>query len=849
MNKFNKTIIDEKVFESIKSILGCPKAFNKANKKRKKLIAQRLKDLSLSINYTDIYQKEYIIKDYDKEFKLFKELILKEINTEILRKDSGKLKNKLIKTIKTIIEKIPNSSEINDIDKVLNDVKWNLVFYKITECLIDSVDNVKDFNFNVKINEASSFIFVKKIKETMIMLLTYFIFSKSPLLSHILTIVHDNMKIIDSGKDDIDQMSYQILEIYTRSMSLKSRTIINLDSFKKIKSKKLIEIPSKLAESYIKISHLPEIINPENNYETIDDHIKFNKGVRNGTVNVELSKKTKRALTISQSKKLKVNTEAIKLFKNIDQMEYSCVKNIEMKPFIPLAVLENISNEIKEKSKSIDQKAETLIKNSLYDPKISHKTIQEKIEIIIIENDINQSDIELYLEINKKKKELKSLLKLRSIHNTMIRLAEILEGFPIYYTSSLDYRLRMYPWNYAFGRTSGVHKYLTYDFKSQKVTQRGIEIIQKSLGDNLNKSEEEILVKSDKSSFGAILMKRELDRIDNNPNFKTSVFIELDQKSSVMVFFSLLMGNETLSRMSNVGTDEKSDPAKLLMNASKSFFRNVTDETKEILSSNRKIHKYLMMCFIYNEERRGRLKRCQQYIENYEDCNIIADDYPKFLDRVFNNITSKKNAFNRIISFYLEKSSDPIVLDTLDSSRIKWIIYMKEKNVKDDNKKSKKKSSGKKKYLCPISEEYKSFDSHKLDSESINKSDCIRSFMPGIIHSLDASIMRMLIISIYNNSVKVLNRNNNYVINHVHDCLHYTPSIHDIVIDSIEEVYENSNIHTFLDENLLKNLRKNLMKDHLQEFDDIVSEMKKDGYKPINLKENKINVNNMFVLE
>ena len=48
-------------------------------------------------------------------------------------------------------------------------------------------------------------------------------------------------------------------------------------------------------------------------------------------------------------------------------------------------------------------------------------------------------------------------------------------GFPIYYGTKLDYRTRMYPWEYLLSITTGELKQLLCDFKSKKLTIEGLK--------------------------------------------------------------------------------------------------------------------------------------------------------------------------------------------------------------------------------------------------------------------------------------------------------------------------------------------------------------------------------------
>lgn len=61
------------------------------------------------------------------------------------------------------------------------------------------------------------------------------------------------------------------------------------------------------------------------------------------------------------------------------------------------------------------------------------------------------------------------------VFNSMISVAEIFTGFPLYYKNFLDYRTRLYVYAFLFSRTSGFFKHLVTDYKQVKLTVKGLE--------------------------------------------------------------------------------------------------------------------------------------------------------------------------------------------------------------------------------------------------------------------------------------------------------------------------------------------------------------------------------------
>ena len=136
---------------------------------------------------------------------------------------------------------------------------------------------------------------------------------------------------------------------------------------------------------------------------------------------------------------------------------------------------------------------------------------------------------------------------MRSIHNTIIKFADIFDGFPIYFINAYDYRLRMYPWNYMFSRTSGLYKYLLIE-KESYVNDEGVLTMIKAYyrgdADKLNeidklknKNRKNLLKHfkrydfedelKDDSFIYLSLLGSEIESLENN-RFKSGFLLEID---------------------------------------------------------------------------------------------------------------------------------------------------------------------------------------------------------------------------------------------------------------------------------------------------------------------------------
>ena len=316
------------------------------------------------------------------------------------------------------------------------------------------------------------------------------------------------------------------------------------------------------------------------------------------------------------------------------------------------------------------------------------------------ESGLSEEEINNIKNLYKIENEYKSKVNLRYMHNTILKFAELFKGFPIFFINSLDYRGRMYPWNFMFNRSSGVYKYLLVEFSKQRIKYETLNLMKetfcKSVGTEkfvLNKRE--IILKHKKKFFYYILLGCEIERlIEMKKNLSTNFMMEIDQKSSSSVLLSIILGDYSLAKDSNIFERSKIDPPTVLMNNSEKYFEKLIKKDSLItLKSTRDIHKYLMMCLNYNQTRYGRRKKISEYIQDFEDTKIIAEEYEKFVDSIYDKLSEKKRMFNKIVSYYLDNSKKyqkPIIIDTIDGSRIEWNIFPKKK--KGEKKFNKKKN-------------------------------------------------------------------------------------------------------------------------------------------------------------
>jgi len=62
----------------------------------------------------------------------------------------------------------------------------------------------------------------------------------------------------------------------------------------------------------------------------------------------------------------------------------------------------------------------------------------------------------------------------RQLSLTNVEIGDYFKRFPLYYSTSLDYRFRMYPLQYLMSKVTGFFKYMLEDYSETKLTRKGL---------------------------------------------------------------------------------------------------------------------------------------------------------------------------------------------------------------------------------------------------------------------------------------------------------------------------------------------------------------------------------------
>lgn len=848
-----KTIYKENLFKQIVGIVKKPENFSKNSAARQRALNEKLKNLTILNEFTQIFRDEELkLPHLKKEFEIFKKVLKESIlKKKKLRSNSAGIESRIRQCIQLIITDLIEKGYIDyfDKEKVIEKLNYSRFFHMCISIIFSCVEytSSKEENFEYKgdLNE-NDVIYVKflyRLQTGLYLHIISIIVEGHNQMSEILKEAYDDHRTTTLQTKLFYELSNQIGEILMFSLGIHNeiREIPTIDEKGRFKSTNIVRLPENIFKEFIPAAHLPQIVEPNVTYKSVNDYLLYQKRVKNGISSMNLSEKTVEALKISQKKKFRINEEAIKLFDYLDNCPYEQIKYIKSLPFVPLSVFPHLESEIKKLRPLVDNEKKIkyiklLKENKDYNKKKKEK---EKKYIKFEEHNMSTEEIENIQKLHKLETEYKRKVNLRYMHNTILRFAKIFEGFPIYFINTLDYRGRMYPWNFMFNRSSGIYKYLLIEFSKQRIKVDILDMMKKvfckSVGIKeffLNK--QEIIIKHKKKFFYYILLGTEIERLIKQKNvLSTNFMMEIDQKSSSSVLLSLILGDRELAKDSNIFEKSSIDPPTKLMIKSKEYFKNLIKEGNlKILSTTRDIHKFLMMCLNYNQTFYGRKKKVLEYIKDYDDAETIAKIYEEYVDSVYSNLSKKKEIFNNIVRYYLNNSGGykkPIIIDTIDASRVEWNIFPKKK---------KNKSNTKKKFKSPLTDEFKSYHFEEFETTETQKQKILTGILPSFIHSIDGAIMRLIIVDVY--------ENNQYIINHLHDSIQYNPKYYKEVLESIRNVYSGAMIHKCLDDKFLVHLRSRLLEEQRKEFDGLVRELKNCNFEEVIIDKKKFQAENMF---
>ena len=573
-------------------------------------------------------------------------------------------------------------------------------------------------------------------------------------------------------------------------------TTLNHFDKEKNKQNKIYQFDSSLKCLLDFSEHLPRIIRP-NNQKTNDCLKDLVRTGYFGTSSMKPNDCIRKAANLIQSKCFTINQEYFSILRNCDE--------------------------------SIDPK------------KLSKFPFPTKLEFFDLSQKFQKwgsaQEFKLKFEMHKKLRVMRSK---RQLFLTAVDMSDVFSGYPLYYTTKFDYRLRMYPLQFLLSRTTGYLKRTLKDFSPQKLSISGlIHLLQayysfnksqrdifdqyleksSSLVKNLSKKKLQLFFEKNPLNYAgkqfcySTMLFGELSRIfcSKGKKMTTQIWLEVDQNASAFTFLALLFENEKMARATGLianSTGSTPDIYSLIRDQIRSYvtaeykgdFKN-TEDLLNFLCSNeesRGLHKMAAMCWVFNEGKQARIRKWLEQFKKlnnrslsnneYRLLNWVGKEYPSIVNKIFPNLSKQKDLINQAVKLLIKNSTETeIEVETLDGGLLGWDFHPEVETIKSVwNPVLKKKVSvgqnrapslSKKKSL----KNENSFKKQKLMGENYRLRKHLSTFIPNLIQSIDGSVLRMLILKVFSKT--------KYVMNPLHDCFMVTPNSIDALGEAILELY------------------------------------------------------------
>jgi len=585
-----------------------------------------------------------------------------------------------------------------------------------------------------------------------------------------------------------------------------------------------------------------------------------------GEGSVSKSKTLLKTLNVSQAKKFKINITCLALLEEFFKREifsvFTALNNCgnsklpisstktfleSQKDFESLNVESIYGTPEKYVSSSIKN---NFIGNSFVN--ISHNQLLAMVGI---------TKIERYMIQAKKKSEQKltALLMKDRFALTVIELARIFVGFPIYISDMLCLRLRLYPKQPLISRTSGDYKYLLCDYNPISVSEQGIvSMLESYYAPNKNQLCKFISYKQtykSKSQLFDFFLKNPLDftclkkvlyfsllHIEIHKTFKserTDFTLEIDQNSSGVTFLAFVLRNKKLAEVSGLipdsnGLTHSEGPYIYCLKNFKTFYDSEFESKNErvfhLFNTDKKVHKYAMMCFCYSQTHIGRMDDfVKRFTEFYDQAPTeeeratlfeFALKYLSFQDYLFPGLKSQMQLLKDLVEISAKEKGE-VSVRTLEGEVLTWSFYAYTSQTRTtiDPFTKKPKKFKLKRFLLEDSEQKSAKEAYgtevlesvrrkKIDINSFKK-----NFLVYLIHSIDAAVMRYFI--------RVMFEKYRYRINHLHDCVLIHPNYVDCFYQEVIDLYSSDEIYDMINTLVFDQIRSNLSTDSQIELDNI----------------------------
>lgn len=436
----------------------------------------------------------------------------------------------------------------------------------------------------------------------------------------------------------------------------------------------------------------------------------------------------------------------------------------------------------------------------------------------------------------------------RKLGHSALMLAKLYTGVHVYITSSYCVRLRLYPNQPLMARTSGAYKHLLCEPTPLKVTLNGFRNLlvcyYTGAGQYLEEFEEFLskTTLSKKKGMETLLTffhTHPIDFLVLKDNFlyislmhteiinvectgKTGLMVEIDQKASGCCFLALAFRNKALAEQSNVISKVKSCPYTYCMEKFPEFFKQLDVEYDELafnfLSTNRKLHKYALMCFAYSQKSIGREEDFIErwYLERKEVLSpetrkvlvVFATEYERFIEFVFPKLTKQIDVLLDLVEIVVRETGE-MTIQNLSGEKLHWRSF-KYKSVT-------------RKGFDPVTKKHLSYriDTTELSPNGKEKDDISDhkvKFLSYLIHSIDAAVMHHFILE--------MREKEGYTINHLHDCVLVHPNYIDPFYEIVRDLYASRKLYDYVFEGVFEEAKRVLSRDSSEAVDFLINRFK-----------------------
>lgn len=429
---------------------------------------------------------------------------------------------------------------------------------------------------------------------------------------------------------------------------------------------------------------------------------------------------------------------------------------------------------------------------------------------------------------------------------TRLVLSSILKNLPLYYTNALCSTTRAFAKEYIISRHIGCLKLLRGEYTEKYVHKKGVVYMLEAYYsgdiDLATKFKEYLSIKQGKYSKKDLQIFFDGNRIDYsdkesvthfmllavelNKLFKagktgkTKLLLQYDQVASGLVFIALLWKNVELGRRTNLILSEIDqlgpyDHAK--ENFEEFYEKNIETKNNKVLEfvkSNKKLHKYALMCYAYNQTVYGRTNSFVEFWVKKFDTRPVSEEwyclqeisskYTDFINELFPGMDRQFVILDEIVQLVVANSGY-LKIRTIDGAVVTWRFYKSDRFVR------------------------KSFNPHTMTPESyalhssvvdkegcpvIDESKFTLKFRSYLIHSIDAGVMRLIIKDMYNN--------HGYRVDQLHDCILLHPNYVDSFYQVIENIYKSEPFINYMNSHVFAEFKSLISSDKFELFDELV---------------------------